>query len=100
MLLLNWFLASHLLFTIGMVDRNRHGGGVALYIRNTINYECLLNHDSQINLEWIAVKVITPNAKPFIAGTWYQPPGCGIEILNAFVTLLQHLEPMIWKPIS
>ena len=73
-------------------DRNSHGGGVALYIRDTINYECLLNHDSHINLEWIAVKVIKPNAKPFIVGTWYRPPGCGIEILNAFVTLLHHLE--------
>ena len=51
-------------------NRNRHGGGVALYIRDTINYECLLNHDSHINLEWIAVKVMKPNAKPFIVGTW------------------------------
>ena len=73
-------------------DRNRHGGGVALYIRDTVNYEFLLNHDCHINLEWIAVKVIKPNAKPFIVGTWYRPPGCGIEILNAFVTLLHHLE--------
>ena len=73
-------------------DRNRHGGGVALYIRDTINYECLLNHDSHINLEWIAVKVTKRNAKPFIVGKWYRPPGCGIEILNAFVTLLHHLE--------
>lgn len=73
-------------------DHNRHGGGVALYIRDTINYECLLNHDSQVNLEWIAVKVIKPNAKPFIVGTWYRPSGSGIEIFNAFGTLLQHLE--------
>ena len=48
--------------------RNRYGGGVALYIRNTINYECMLNHRSEINLEWIAVKVITPNAKPLLSG--------------------------------
>ena len=65
---------------------------MALYVRDTINYECLLNHDSHINLDWIAVKVIKPKAKPFIVGTWYRPPGCGIEILNAFVTLLHHLE--------
>ena len=52
----------------------------------------MLNHDCHINLDWIAVKVMKPNAKPFIVGTWYRPPGCGIEILNAFVTLLHHLE--------
>ena len=56
------------------------------------NYKCLLNHDGQINLEWIAVKVIKLNAKPFIVGTWCRPPGCGIEIFNAFGTLSQHLE--------
>ena len=49
-------------------------------------------NDLRDNLEWIAVKVIKPNAKPFIVGTWYRPPGCGIEILNAFVTLLHHME--------
>lgn len=27
-------------------DCNRYGGGVVFYIRDIINYECLLNYDS------------------------------------------------------
>ena len=33
-------------------DRNRDGGGVALYIRNTINYELLHDYDDD-SLEWL-----------------------------------------------
>ena len=39
-------------------DGNRNGGGVALYIRNTIDYDCdnTLNL-SGINLGWLCIKV-------------------------------------------
>ena len=40
-------------------DRNRDGGGVALYIRNTINYERLFDLECG-SLEWIGIKVIKP----------------------------------------
>ena len=42
-------------------DRNRDGGGVALYIRNTINYERLFDLECE-SLEWIGIKVIKPKA--------------------------------------
>ena len=52
-------------------DRNRDGGGVALYIRNTINYERLFDLECE-SLEWIGInKVIKPKAKSFIVSTWY-----------------------------
>ena len=54
-------------------DRNRNGGGVALYIRNSIAYEIIQTLDKK--LELLCVKVIEPKAKPFIVGTWYRPSG-------------------------
>lgn len=53
-------------------DRNRNGGGVALYIRNVIDYD----RDntltlSGLNLEWLCVKVKKPKSKPFLVATWY-----------------------------
>ena len=42
-------------------DRNRDRGGVALYIRNTINYERLFDLECE-SLEWIGIKVIKPKA--------------------------------------
>ena len=46
-------------------DRNREGGGIALYIRDTINYDrlCDLEYES---LECIGIKVVKPKVKPFI----------------------------------
>ena len=49
-------------------DRNRDGGGVALYIRNTINYELLHDYDDD-RLEWLGIKVNKFMTKPFIVGT-------------------------------
>ena len=61
-------------------DRNRDGGGVALYIRNTSNYERIFD------LEWTGIKVIKPKAKPFIVSRWYRPLeslGLGVNILGS-----------------
>jgi len=60
----------------------RNGGGVALYIRNSIAYEIIQNLDEK--LELLCVKVIKPKAKPFIVGTWYRPPGSTNEIMQAY----------------
>ena len=72
------------------MDRNRNGGGVALYIRNSFNYENIQSLDE--NLELLCVKVIKPKAKPFIVGTWYRPPGSPNEIMHAFESTLERLE--------
>ena len=72
------------------MDRNRNGGGVALYIRNSINYENIQTLDER--LELLCIKVIKPKAKPFIVGTWYRPPGSPNEIMHAFESALERLE--------
>ena len=72
------------------MDRNRNGGGVALYITNSINYENIQTLDER--LELLCIKVIKPKAKPFIVGTWYRPPGSPNEIMHAFESALERLE--------
>ena len=72
-------------------DRNRDGGGVALYIRNTINYELLHDYDDD-RLEWLGIKVNKFMTKPFIVGTWYRPPDANAEILMAFESLIDRIE--------
>ena len=44
-------------YTLKRNDRNRDGGGVSLYILNTINYERLFDLESE-SLEFIGIKVI------------------------------------------
>ena len=56
-------------------DRNRHGGGVLIYIKNdTITYERLQNDDTKLcDLEKIAIQVKPKCAEPFVIITWYRP---------------------------
>ena len=72
-------------------DRNRDGGGVALYIRNTINYECLFDLEYE-SLESIGIKVIKLKAKSFIVSTWYRPPRSNVDTMKDFELLVQRIE--------
>ena len=74
-------------------DRNRDGGGVALYIRNTINYERLFDLECE-SLEWIGIKVIKPKAKSFIVSTWYRLPRSNIDAMKDFELLVQRIESL------
>ena len=59
-------------------DRNRNGGGVAIYIRSVINYK--IRHDlMNNNLETITLEVLPPKSKTFLVNTWYRPPNSPVE---------------------
>ena len=77
-------------YSLERKDCNRNGEGVAIYIRNSVNYESMPTLYEK--LELLCVKVIKPMAKPFIVGTWYRPPGSTNEIMHAFGTALERLE--------
>ena len=74
-------------------DRNRDRGGVALYIRNTINYERLFDLEWE-SLEWIGIKVIKPKGKSFIVSTWYRPPRSNIDAMKDFELLVQRIKSL------
>ena len=70
-------------YTLKRNDRNRDGGGVALYILNTINKERLFDLESE-SLELIGIKVIKPKAKPFVLSMWYRPPHVNVITMRDF----------------
>ena len=53
-------------------DRNRHGGGVACYIRNDLSYNVQSYFPKDI--ENIFFELLLPNTKPVVVGTIYRPP--------------------------
>ena len=53
-------------------DRNRHGGGVACYIRNDLSYNVKSYFPKDI--ENIFFELLLPNTKPIVVGTIYHPP--------------------------
>ena len=54
-------------------DRNRHGGGVGLYIRQGISYNVRTDL-MRPNLECIFVDILFPKSKLFLLGSCYRPP--------------------------
>ena len=53
-------------------DRNRHGGGIACYIRNDLSYNVKPYFPK--NIENIFFELLLPNTKPIVVGTIYLPP--------------------------
>ena len=72
-------------------DRNRNGGGVAIYVRNNISY---MERSALVpeNVEALCIEVRKPNAKPILISTWYRPPNSNSEILDFFEIFLQSID--------
>ena len=53
-------------------DRNRHGGGVACYVRNDISSNVRSSFSDEI--ENIVFDMLLPKTKPILVGILYRPP--------------------------
>jgi exonuclease III len=78
-------------YEITRKDRNRHGGGVLLYIRNTINYK-LRNELMIESLEMVTVEVMKPKAKSFLVNAWYRPPSSKAELFDDYENVLEKID--------
>ena len=71
--------------------RNRHGGGVAMYIHKTVNYK--LREDlAYSEIESISIQVKIGNYKPFIVTSVYRPPGIPVEYFKELDKLLNSID--------
>ena len=59
-------------FDLFLCDRNKHGGGVACYIRNDLNYNVKSYFPKDIKNTFF--ELLLPNTKPIVVGTIYRPP--------------------------
>ena len=60
-------------YTILRHDRNRHGGGVCLYIRSDISFSPRTDLQTD-NLETVWAEVLLPKTRPILTGICYRPP--------------------------
>ena len=58
-------------YELARSDRNRHGGGVACYIRNDISFSVRGDFSSEI--ENIFLDIFLPKTKPILVGILYRP---------------------------
>ena len=68
-------------YKIFRCHRNRHGGGVACYIRNYLSYNIISVFPREI--ESVCFEILLPNSKPIKVGTIYRTPN-EIYILGNF----------------
>ena len=72
-------------------DRNRHGGGVAIYMHKTVNYK--LREDlAYSEIESISIQVKVGIYKPFIVTSVYRPSGKPVEYFNELDKLLNSID--------
>ena len=72
-------------------NRNRVGGGVAIYYRSVLN---VMNRQDLIpaNVEAVCLEITRPKSKPILITSVYRPPNSRIELLNDIETLFQNLD--------
>ena len=76
---------SILNYNIYRRDRNRHGGGVCLYIRSDIAFNTREDLQHQ-DLESLWIELLLPKTKPILLAAIYRPPK-----QNDFYTILEEL---------
>lgn len=76
-------------------DRNRNGGGVAIYVRSVVNIK-QRNELVPNDLEAICIEVIKPKSKSFLVISWYRSPNQQLfnqsEQFEKFEEMLTKLE--------
>ena len=72
-------------------DRNRAGGGVAMYLKGNIVFKERPDL-AEKDLEMIVVEVMLPNVKSFFVVVWYRPPNANSTIFQLFEAVLQKLD--------
>ena len=70
------------------MERNRHGGGVVIYIPNNLVYI----NGNDIIPDILEVQVKKPRMKPLLVCSWYRAPDLCVEILDHFEIFLQNIE--------
>ena len=72
-------------------DRNRIGGGVAIYYRDHLNVR---NRDELVpeGVEAVCVEVLKTKCAPLLISTIYRPPSSKVDIFEKIENLVQNLD--------
>ena len=71
------------------LDRDRHGGGVAIYVANHLPYITLVR--GPYSLEFLCISVKYNVSKTFIICVFYRPPSSPVSLFDTFSLVLEEL---------
>ena len=85
-------------YSLFRLDRNRHGGGVAIYVHCSLHATLLpCTNPFNLNLELILLKITSLSAR--VIGVYYRPPHCP-DSLSALHQTLQSLSPSMLRNLT
>ena len=73
------------------LDRRCNGGGVSIYIRDSIKYKRRLDLPTN-DLELICIEIEPPKSKSFLVLAWYRPPSDPVGSFNKLEKVLSVLD--------
>ena len=71
-------------------DRDKNGGGVAIYVRS--NIKCKIREDFDDDLESISVELDVPYVKPILVTTLYRPPDSRVELFSFIENMISKID--------
>ena len=74
-------------YTLLRKDRDRNGGGVAIYVHESIPFNQVTT-DSIGQMEALCINVCLKNTTPVIFLNWYRPPSSRIELFDQYENFL------------
>ena len=80
-------------YTLIRNDRNRHGGGVACYVKKSICHN--IKNVFSNNIENMFIDILLPKTRPFTVGVLYRPPNDNNFSKNINDDFLKHWEILI-----
>ena len=61
-------------------DRNKYGGGIAIYVSEDVKFKT--RDDLLTNIESISIELAIPYVKPIIVTSIYRPPGSLVGVFD------------------
>ena len=77
-------------------DRNRHGGGVFMYINSCLSVKVLSSGANSLELLIVSVSYVCNHFK-YCISVFYRPPSSCIDIFDNLCTVLQNLHPSVFN---
>ena len=74
-------------YTVTRFDRNRHGGGIAFYVRSCLCSEVLLKCPFDLEFALFSVASLNSSYKVHI-GLFYRPPNSTVDVFDSLHTCL------------
>ena len=84
-----WFILIN--YDLIRKDRSRNGGGVCIFLRNSINNK--IKHDLiPPELEYVCIQIIEPHSRLFLVSKVYRPRSAPLEFFDNLEKLVKALD--------